>query len=46
MEAIGSSDTSVLRRITRLDIPEDGIFHSHGHENPKTLTEFLETTIL
>jgi hypothetical protein len=33
MEAISSSDTSVLTRATRRHIPEDGIIHSHCRKN-------------
>jgi hypothetical protein len=36
MEAIHSSDTSVLTRATLLNIPGDGILHSNPHENLKT----------
>jgi hypothetical protein len=36
MEAILSSETSVLTRATRRQIPENGILHSHRHENMKS----------
>jgi hypothetical protein len=38
MEAISSSETSILTRVTQLNIPEDGILHSHGRENFKSDT--------
>jgi hypothetical protein len=36
MEALHSSETSVLIRATLRNIREDGILHSHRHENLKS----------
>jgi hypothetical protein len=36
MEAIESSETSVLIRTTRRNIPGDAILHSHRRENLKS----------
>jgi hypothetical protein len=38
MEAILSPETSVLIRVTRRNIPEDTILHSHRRQNLKSYT--------
>jgi hypothetical protein len=38
MEALSSSETSVLTRVARLNNPEDTILYSHRRENLKSYT--------
>jgi hypothetical protein len=45
MEAILSSEMSVLTRATRRNIPEDFILHSHIRENLKSYIELTGWTL-
>jgi hypothetical protein len=41
MEAISSSETSILTRTTRRNIPEDAVLYSHRLENLRSYKETL-----
>jgi hypothetical protein len=45
-EALSSSETSVITRATRRNIPEDTILHSHGRENLKSYIALIGWDLL
>jgi hypothetical protein len=45
LEALSSSETSVLTRATRQNITADGILHSHSRENLKSYTSLTDWTL-
>jgi hypothetical protein len=45
MEGISFSETSVLTRTTRRDIPEDGILHRHRRKNLKSYVALTGWTL-
>jgi hypothetical protein len=45
MEAILSSEASVLTRLTRRDIPEDGVLPGHSNENLKSYITLIRLAL-
>jgi hypothetical protein len=45
IEAIRFSETAVLTRATRRDVQEDGILHSHRHDNLNSYPELHVSSV-
>jgi hypothetical protein len=43
MKALHSSEMSVLTRATQRNISDDGVLHSHRHENHKSYSNYLNS---